>query len=144
MPTYTVTKTLEFCYGHRLLGHGGKCRHLHGHNGRVAIEITADELNELGLVIDFADIKSIAKAWIDEHLDHRMLLCADDPLLPTLRAADEPVYVMDDNPSAENIARLIFDALVERGLAVAAVSLWEGDSSAARYQPPRSGREPAE
>ncbi|MDP2600705.1 MAG: 6-carboxytetrahydropterin synthase, partial [Deltaproteobacteria bacterium] len=45
---YTVTKTIHFCYGHRLLNYNGKCRHLHGHNARVEIDVAAETLDSLG------------------------------------------------------------------------------------------------
>ena len=74
MPRYSVTKTIGFCYGHRLIGHKGKCRHLHGHNGLVEIEVEAEELDDLGVVMDFSDIRDAVKGWIDSNLDHRMIL----------------------------------------------------------------------
>lgn len=130
---YTVTKSIHFCYGHRLLKHRGKCRHLHGHNARVEIELGSKKLNELGMVMDFYDIKTKIQAWIDGNLDHRLLLCAADPYLTFFRKTDEPVLVMRENPTAENIARLIFDAAKRMKLPVKKVTLWETDSAAASY-----------
>src|SRR5206468_9170126 len=104
---YRVTREIQFCYGHRLLRYEGKCRHLHGHNGRAVITLQAAELDPLGMVMDFSHIKRVLTAWIDATLDHKMLLHRDDPVLPLLRQQGEPVYVMDVNPTAENIARLI-------------------------------------
>jgi len=131
---FKVTKQIEFCYGHRLLQYEGKCRHLHGHNGRVEVDIQADELDTRGMVHDFSDIKEAITKWIDEALDHRMLLHKDDPILPVLKQRGELVYVMDENPTAENIARLIFDRAHEMGLPVAEVRLWETPSSYASYR----------
>lgn len=132
---YRVTESLEFCYGHRLLRYKGKCAHLHGHNGRVEIELAAPGLNDQSMVADFSDINRIVKEWIDQNLDHRMLLHKDDPLVPLLRKHDEPVFVMESDPTAEAIARAIFDHAVSRGLPVAAVRLWETGSSIASYSP---------
>ena len=56
MQRYQVTKTFEFSYGHRLVGHNGKCRYLHGHNGVVEVDIDADHLDAMGMVIDFGDV----------------------------------------------------------------------------------------
>src|SRR5262245_21063155 len=106
---FEVTKEIRFCYGHRLLSYDGKCRHLHGHNGRAVITLAAAALDQLGMVADFSTIKNIIGGWIDENLDHRMLLHKDDPVLPSLRAQGEPVFLLDVNPTAENIAKLIFD-----------------------------------
>jgi 6-pyruvoyltetrahydropterin/6-carboxytetrahydropterin synthase len=131
---FTVTKHIDFCYGHRLLNYDGKCRHLHGHNGRVEIQIEADKLDARGMVYDFSDIKAAVKNWIDETLDHRMLLCKDDPMLLLLRQRGEACFVMDENPTAENIAKLIFDHARSKGLPVREVRLWETPSSSASYR----------
>ena len=90
---HRVTKEIRFCYGHRLLDYDGECRHLHGHNGLVQITLVSEELDELGMVLDFADIKRFVKSWIDEHLDHKMLVRKDDPVLPHLVEMGEPYYV---------------------------------------------------
>ncbi len=136
LPMYRVTREIDFCYGHRLIRYSGKCRHLHGHNGRVLITVEAPELDERGMLIDFVDIKQSVQAWIDEHLDHNLLLCQDDPLLPLLLERGERVFVMAENPTAENIARLIFDYSREAGLPVVEVTLWETPRCSARYTGP--------
>ena len=130
---FRVTRELTFCYGHRLLNYEGKCRHLHGHNGRVVITLEAAELDALGMVMDFTRIKRVVSTWIDETLDHRMLLHRDDPALPFLRQQGEPVFVMDVNPTAENIAKLIYDFAAAQNFPVVEVSLWETESCYATY-----------
>src|SRR5437763_15922017 len=100
---FRVTKEIWFCYGHRLLNYDGKCRHLHGHNGKAVITVEAPALDRLGMVLDFSAIKRVLSTWIDQTLDHRMLLHRDDPALPLLRELGEPVVVLDVNPTAENI-----------------------------------------
>jgi 6-pyruvoyltetrahydropterin/6-carboxytetrahydropterin synthase len=131
---YCVTRELTFCYGHRLLNYDGKCKHLHGHNGRAVITLAAESLDRLGMVLDFSDLKRIVGGWIDENLDHKMLLHHDDPALPMLRQQGEPIFVLGVNPTAENIARLIFDVTAERGFPVVEVKLWETDSCYATYR----------
>jgi len=130
---FRVTKHIEFCYGHRLLNYEGKCRHLHGHNGRVEVRIEMDKLDARGMVYDFSEIKEAIKNWIDETLDHRMLLHKEDPILPMLKQRGELFYVMDANPTAENIAKLIFDHARSKGLPVVEVELWETPTSSASY-----------
>lgn len=132
---YSVTREVKFCYGHRLLEYAGKCRYLHGHNGTAVITIEAPELDRLGMVMDFSEIKNVVTRWIDDNLDHRMILHKNDPLLATLQAAKEPVYVVDCNPTAENIARLIFEFVRDQGFPVTEVRLWETDSCYATYRP---------
>jgi 6-pyruvoyltetrahydropterin/6-carboxytetrahydropterin synthase len=133
---YRVTREIRFCYGHRLLHHDGKCKHLHGHNGRAVIVLEAPQLDGLGMVVDFARIKQVVGGWINESLDHRMILQRDDPLLPVLRAQGEPVFVIDANPTAENLARLIYEFAAAQGFPVVEVRLWETDDSYATYAGP--------
>jgi len=130
---FLVTREIRFCYGHRLLEYAGKCRHLHGHNGRAVISLAAQQLDPLGMVMDFSHIKRVVSAWIDDSLDHKMLLHKDDPLLPLLVQHNQPVFQMDVNPTAENIARLIYDFTFQQGFPVVQVQLWETDDSYATY-----------
>jgi len=130
---YRVTREIAFCYGHRLINYRGKCQHLHGHNGRAIITLEGPTLDERGMLVDFTDIKREVQRWIDENLDHNMLLCRDDPILPVLRSHGERVFVMDQNPTAENIARLIFDQASASGLPVVEVVVWETEKCHAAY-----------
>ena len=130
---FRVTREIEFCYGHRLLNYPGKCRHLHGHNGRAVITLQGQALDPRGMLVDFSEIKQKIQLWIDENLDHNMLLCKDDPLLPLLRERGERVFVMNDNPTAENIARMIYEKTLEAGLPVVEVRLWETGNCFAAY-----------
>jgi 6-pyruvoyltetrahydropterin/6-carboxytetrahydropterin synthase len=130
---YRVTKEIRFCYGHRLLNYSGECRHLHGHNGLAEITLESETLDELGMVLDFSEIKAEVKTWIDEHLDHKMLVAREDPVLPHLAEMGEPHYVFDGNPTAENIARVIYEFAASRGFPVTSVRLWETDTSCAEY-----------
>jgi 6-pyruvoyltetrahydropterin/6-carboxytetrahydropterin synthase len=131
---FQVTKEIRFCYGHRLLNYEGKCRYLHGHNGRAVITLAAPALDTLGMVMDFSMIKRVIGAWIDAHLDHRMILHQDDPVLPALKQQGEPVFLVNVNPTAENIAKLIYDFALSQGFPVTEVTLWETDDSYAVYR----------
>lgn len=132
---YRVSQEIDFCYGHRLLNYSGKCRHLHGHNGRAVIVLEGEQLDERGMLVDFTDIKSSLRQWIEDELDHRMILCKDDPALPFLQQLQEPLHIIDRNPTAENIARLIFDRAHDQGFPVVEVTLWETVRSCATYRP---------
>ena len=132
---FRVTKEIHFCYGHRLLNYAGKCRNLHGHNGKAVITLESTGLDALGMVVDFSEIKRVIGKWIDDTLDHRMLLHRDDPVIPELARQGEPFVELDVNPTAENIARLIFDRAAAHGLPVTEVTLWETESSFATYRP---------
>jgi len=130
---YSVAKRIEFCYGHRLLDYDGVCAHPHGHNAVAELEIRSDTLDARNMVMDFSDIKREIKTWVDRELDHKMILRRDDPLVAVLQGMGEPVFTVDSNPTAERIARLIFDVASQQGLPVARVTVWETPTSWATY-----------
>lgn len=130
---FRITQEVTFCYGHRILHHGGKCRYLHGHNARAVVTLRADRLDDLGMVMDLTQLKQHLANWIDENLDHRMVLHRDDPMVPVLRDHGEPIVAIDANPTVENLAKLIFDRLADEGLPVSEVRLWETFTSSASY-----------
>ena len=131
---FQVTRHIDFCYGHRLLNYAGKCRNLHGHNGRIEITLAADSLDERGMVLDFTDIKRVIATWIDDQLDHRMILHQDDPAVPVLQQLGEPLYLLDENPTAENIAKLIFETTCGHGFPIVEARLWETPRCYATYR----------
>lgn len=131
---FTITKEVYFCYGHRLMNHAGKCRHLHGHSVKASISIQEDQLNQQGMVCDFADIRDCVEAFIDEHLDHNFLLHKDDPLIPLLISNDERFLALDEHPTAEVLSKLIFQHIKQSGFNVVQVTLWETASAYASYQ----------
>ena len=130
-----VSRENDLSYGHRLLNYAGKCRHLHGHNGRVVIAFDASGLDSHGMVLDFSEIKRVVGRWIDENLDHRMILDRTDAAVARLQEMGEPVYLLDANPTAENIAKRIFEVAAEHGFPVVEVHLWETPHCCATYRP---------
>ena len=130
---HLVTKRIDFCYGHRLLDYDGVCKHPHGHNAVVEVDVRTDQLDKRNMVADFSDIKRIVKGWIDRELDHKMILRHDDPLVKPLEALGEPIYKLESNPTVERIAKLIYDKSREAGLAVVAVRVWETPTSFTEY-----------
>ena len=130
---YSVTKRIDFCYGHRLLNYDGICKHPHGHNAVAEIEIRSASLDNRQMVCDFSDIKRIIKGWIDRKFDHKMILRSDDPLIEPLRQQSEPVFVVSENPTVEHIAYLIFDYARQEGFPVVRVTVWETPTSFATY-----------
>src|SRR5690606_13966706 len=92
--------------GHRVVGHEGKCRFLHGHNYRIHFTVAADQLDEIGRVVAFSVIKTQLCAWLEEHFDHKFLIWADDDLLlPLQEITGDSVVIVAFNPTGENIAR---------------------------------------
>jgi len=130
---YSVTKKIEFCYGHRLLEYDGICKHPHGHNAVAEIEVRTGSLDNRNMVCDFSDIKRIVKGWIDEKIDHQMILRFDDPLVGPLRELGEPMFIVDSNPTVEHIAKIIFDYANSQRLPVVRVTVWETPTSFASY-----------
>lgn len=130
---YKVKKEIHFCYGHRLLNYDGKCAHPHGHNGKIEIELEAEKLDPRGMVFDFGDIKEIIQEWVDKKLDHLMILKKGDPLVKLLKDLKEPYFEMDENPTAEALAKLIYRYAKSKKLPISSVIFWETPSSSAAY-----------
>lgn len=130
---YRISTSVSFCYGHRLINYQGKCRHLHGHNARAVITLESPGLDDRGMVKDFSDVKRLLWEWLDREIDHTLLLHRDDPVLPVLQSAGERVRAVDHNPTAENIARMIFEFVADTGYPVVDVTVWETETSHASY-----------
>ena len=130
---YNVVKEIHFCYGHRLLDYEGLCAHPHGHNGKIEIELGAAKLDRRGMVYDFGDIKEIIQKWVDKELDHKMILKKGDTLAKILQSLGEPCFEMSENPTAESLAKLIFDYGKSKKLPISRVTFWETTSSSATY-----------
>ena len=95
----------DICAGHRVVGHEGKCKNLHGHNYRFHFTIQADELDSVGRVIDFSVIKQCLAEWLENNWDHKMLLWMDDPMWLNFKDIEGMGLVpVPFNPTAENIA----------------------------------------
>jgi len=133
---FRVTQELRFCYGHRLLGHPGKCARLHGHNAKVFVVLRAEAVDAKGMVIDFDVVEQRARRYLEEALDHRMLLQQGDPACAALAGIGEPFVTLEVAPTAENLARLVYEQLVRAGLPVAEVRLEEQPGSTASYAIP--------
>ena len=131
---FTISRQFTFCYGHRLLNHTGKCAHLHGHNGTVKITLRNSQLNPQGMVADFIDVKNSIGKWIEQTLDHRLILNEADPLAAMLREHGEPMVLLSGEPTAENLAKLIYEKAEKFGLPVSAVLFWETEKCAAEYR----------
>lgn len=117
---YFVATSFDFEAAHFLRNYEGKCANMHGHNYKVEVTLKGEKLQVNGILIDFNLIKSIGKSLV-HNLDHKVL---ND--------------VMEDNPTAENIARLIFDSffvqIMNMGVVVDSVKVWETPNSYAIYR----------
>ncbi len=114
-----ITRRLEFDAGHRIPNHNSQCKHLHGHRYVIEITlsgdiITTEGVSEQGMVMDFSDVKRIAKEHVVNGWDHAFLVYRGDKVvldfLNTLPG--HKTVVLDVIPTAENLARVAFDLLL--------------------------------
>lgn len=134
----TCTRRIQFCAGHRVVGHENLCRNLHGHNWVAYITASAFELDSVGRVIDFSVIKQKYGDWIDANWDHGMILWISDPWLEILGTADkdhrhrQKLYSTAVNPTSENLARILFDLqdelMVGTGVYIDKIVLFETEN----------------
>lgn len=117
---FEIRVLAEFSAAHSLRGYKGRCEELHGHNWKVEVLVSAGKLNKLGMVVDFKELKDELDRIISR-LDHRHL--------------NNLSFFKKVNPTSENIAKYIFDALTERRLPFTAdkLTVWESDSCSASF-----------
>lgn len=141
----TCTRRIQFCAGHRVAGHENKCAHLHGHNYVALVTAEAEELDDVGRVIDFSVLKDRVGGWINEHWDHGFILWTGDTVahaaISTFNAgaadqlggAGQKLFKLPFNPTAENMARYLIgtvcpDVLGGTGVTVTSVRVWETEN----------------
>jgi 6-pyruvoyltetrahydropterin/6-carboxytetrahydropterin synthase len=119
---YTLRVEMNFASAHQLREYQGRCENLHGHSWKVQVSVTAQKLNEIGLAMDFTELKRITKEIVGP-LDHTCL----NSLAP----------FTDINPSSENIARWIFNSMKDKltvyEVKLKYVTVWESDTASATY-----------
>ena len=148
---FKVVKEVRWEAAHRLLNYEGKCANIHGHSYRAiftfknSLQATIDletpnKLNKDGMVIDFSILKEKIQGWIDRHWDHVLILNSLDPLidvlLPVLLHDEYQIYLMNGNPTAENMAKHLFDTfeVAFSGITLVSVEVFEGSKSSAIYE----------
>lgn len=141
-----ITKILERDMGHRLLDHNSKCHNLHGHRYKVEITLSGDILDQPGhsangMVIDFSDIKDIAKTWIDSTLDHGYMFQVSDPIGNNAEQLGLKCIAVDFPPTAEHISMYVFQHLqvlyqkkFGTSIMLTCIKLWETPNSYVVYQ----------
>jgi 6-pyruvoyltetrahydropterin/6-carboxytetrahydropterin synthase len=119
---YELMVETQFSAAHQLRGYKGKCENLHGHNWRIQVVITAEKLNDIGLAMDFHELKKMTNELIST-LDHSVL--------------NEMFPFTEINPSSENIAKWMYDSIKKKlnsnNIAVASVTVWEAETASATY-----------
>ncbi len=134
----TIMRRIRFSAGHRLRRHGGKCEFFHGHNYLAEFYVTGDGTDDVGRVIDFAELKRKFKGWIDEHWDHGFVLSQRDENGIAAAEMVEPskYYLLPYNPTAENMARYLLEDICPRllegtGVVATKVVIWETEEACA-------------
>jgi 6-pyruvoyltetrahydropterin/6-carboxytetrahydropterin synthase len=122
---FEVTIEETFAAGHALRNYRGKCENVHGHNYRCQVTLAGRELDSIGLLVDFVELKKVVHGVLDR-MDHQWL--NEFPPFDKL------------NPSAENMAKYIYDQVsdglkAQQSARVTAVRLWETDTASATYRP---------
>jgi 6-pyruvoyltetrahydropterin/6-carboxytetrahydropterin synthase len=110
MVEFLCIRQIDFCSGHRLMNHEEKCKFLHGHNYRASFYARAEQLDQIGRVVDFSVLKEKLKGWIDDHWDHKFILHKDDALAISHVVAvngESNTFLLPYNPTAENMAHYL-------------------------------------
>ena len=131
---FKIKKSFTISYAHRLKGYRGRCGRIHGHTANIEVVCGARHLGENGIGIDFNEIKEKVGSWLNEALDHRLLLEKTDPAGKGLKEMGEDVFLLPFQPSAENLARMIYKKVKEMGFPVEEVTFFESPTSAASYK----------
>ena len=135
----TIMRRIKFCAGHRLFGHGGKCEFFHGHNYVADFYVTGENVDSVGRVIDFSQLKNVFKTWLDDHWDHGFLLNQTDEngINAIKQVVPSKYYILPYNPTAENMARYLLEHVAPKLVAacegyditVTKVVIWETEES---------------
>lgn len=119
---YELMIRTKFAAAHQLRNYNGRCENLHGHNWKVDVYIQAESVNDIGLAIDFKELKD-STDYLLEQVEHRFI--------------NEVFPFTEINPSSENIAKWLYDGLTKKlndgNLKVSTVRVWESDTAVASY-----------
>lgn len=139
---YTLEKDFKCEYAHRLMFHKGDCKNLHGHSAKIKLELSAKELNDNGMIIDFGHLGFI-KDYFRENYDHTLILNENDPLYEIIKSAevckDFKMRKFVGEPTSENFAKAmaydIIAMITERNIPITGlkITFWETAKNSASY-----------
>ncbi len=129
----TISRRFEWDAAHRIPGHEGACKAIHGHRYVAEVEVSGPELDALGRIVDFGVLKSVVGGWIDSNFDHTAVFSRQDPDIVPIAALNaamgRPVYWLEGAPTAEalvaELARVIPPLLADHAIRLEAIKLWE-------------------
>lgn len=139
----SCVRKFHICAGHRVLNHESKCKHYHGHNYTIYAEAKCEELDSIGRVIDFSEIKRILGTWLEDNWDHGFICNIEDTeaieiFSNAVSSVDQKLYVMPYNPTAENMAKYLVeeicpDLFEDGGIVITKITVHETDNCSAAY-----------
>lgn len=136
MSSIQAVRRIQFAAGHRVLGHEGKCAHLHGHNYVVFFHAEAESLDRIGRVIDFSVLKEKLGGWVEEYWDHGFIYYEKDEEVAEVFEKQMPAhrrFALPSNPTAENLAGYLLhqvgpEQLKGTGVRLVKVVVWETEN----------------
>lgn len=143
-----ISKEVQFDAGHRLMNHLGQCSNVHGHRYRAVLHVSAHDVDAVGVVLDFSQIKHSWGGWILNNLDHAFIYQSGDVVGRLIAEAHnqhnaftsscvvrkQKVFILPFPPTAEYLAAFLLrvaDALLPKEITPTKVELWETPSSMA-------------
>ncbi|CAB4169018.1 COG0720 6-pyruvoyl-tetrahydropterin synthase [uncultured Caudovirales phage] len=146
MRKHQVKRYHDISCGHRVVGHEGKCRFLHGHNYRVHFVCEAENnlLDDLGRVIDFGVVKSALCMWLEDNWDHKFLAWEEDAMITAINdfvqweSLQDSFVFVPFNPTAENMAEYLVSVigpqqLIDTGIILTEVTIEETRKCSVTY-----------
>lgn len=151
---YEIKRKLQFCYGHRVVGHEGKCSNLHGHNAVIYVYAKpVCELDDVGRVIDFSVLKKKLGGWIDTYWDHKFIYWEkDNAVLDIIHTMTQHcsnkelfallyngMFPLKYNPTAENMTKFLVehicpDLFFKDNIVITKIDFWETENCCASYE----------
>jgi 6-pyruvoyltetrahydropterin/6-carboxytetrahydropterin synthase len=138
---FLASRYHDISTGHRVVGHEGKCRHLHGHNYRIHFNCVTEKLDSVGRVVDFGVIKEKLCMWLEDNWDHKFLVWEHDDLYQLVcpgktsffysstkaakKMLEDSFIPVPFNPTAENMAQYLVEVIGPQQLAGTGVILAE-------------------
>ncbi len=134
---WRLKKKFSCAIGHRLSGHSGLCKNLHGHNFVFIVALKSSELNIDGMVMDFSNFKKLVNKHL-EKLDHGLLLNKYDPKISELTDVEcsEKITLMSGDPTAEKLAEYLYNEIdddLPSNIHMDYVEVYENDNSSVTY-----------
>ena len=132
---FIIRKKFRVEYSHRLMSSYSECcQHIHGHSAIIELFFKSEKLNNDGMVMDFGQIKNIVNDYINTRFDHTLILHKDDPLIQIIgKGTKNNIYIIDENPTAENFAKIIYNRIKDYNLPIYKVRFHETETGYAEY-----------